>query len=248
MLNLLNWRHALRQRLNAVVAAVAASAGCCLCGLVMTFVMAPRQALHASSIARLPLMGLAEVQAAAPGDTLLVTGLLAGNSPARAGSDLVAYTVDEWSVTLPVAEDSPDAPPRGAWKSHETQTAALTLELDGQPLELLSATGVRIDGALHEELVPGDSQIMADDNGEPRPDGTLRYRGLADGDLATVLGEKATTGGVTPEELFAGDRTAFEASQRAAASNFLIGGIALLLTAPVILVGGMLAALLGRRR
>src|SRR5688572_26725947 len=225
MLNLLNWRQGLRQRLNAVVAAVAASAGCCLCGFVMTFVMAPRQALHASSIARLPSMGAAEVAAAAPGDTILVTGVLAGNSPARAGSDLVAYTVDEWEVTLPDAEDSPDAPPRGAWKPHETEPAALTLEVDGQPLELLAVTGVRIDGALHEELVPGDSQIVADDSGEARPDGTLRYRGLADGDLATVLGDKAATGGVTPEELFAGGRTAIEASQRAAASNILSSGI-----------------------
>jgi hypothetical protein len=76
----------------------------------------------------------------------------------------------------------------------------------------------------------------------------MRYRGLADGDLATVLGEKSSVGGLTPEHLFAGDRTAFEASQRQAAGNFLAAGLFSLVLAPVVLVGGLLAALLGKRR
>lgn len=248
MLNPLNWRQALRQRFNAVLAAAGASACLCVCGLLLALVMAPRQALRASGVARLPVMSAADVEAAAPGDRVLVTGILAGNAPVREGSDLVAYTVAQWDVTVPDAEDSPDAPPRGSWKSQATRTPALTLELDGQPLELLAATGVRLGGALHEELVPGDSQLEAEDDGRPLPDGTLRYRGLADGDLVTALGDKATTGGILPEELFAGDRTAFEAGQRAAASNFLIGGLVLLVMAPMVLVGGVLAAVSWRRR
>jgi hypothetical protein len=241
-------RNTLRQRLSAVLAVCAASAGCCLCGLVLTFVMAPRQALRSTSIARLPVMAPADVTAAAAGDTVLITGVLDGNAPLRSGSDLVAYTVAEWEVTVTGGEDGGESEPRGRWQSRQTETPALSLLVDGQAVALLPASGVRLSGPLHEEVVPGDSRLQADDAGQPVADGTLRYRGLADGDLTTVLGEKASAGGVTPEDLFAGDRAAFEVSQRQAASNFLIGGIASLVMAPIVLVGGLLAAVLGRRR
>ena len=46
----LNWRANLRHRLGAVVTAVGASAACCLCGLLLTFVYAPRQALRAAHV------------------------------------------------------------------------------------------------------------------------------------------------------------------------------------------------------
>jgi hypothetical protein len=79
------------------------------------------------------------------------------------------------------------------------------------------------------------------------PGGTLRYRGLAAGDLATVLGTRSAGGGIHPEHLFAGDRAAFEADQRLGASALFFSGLCALLLAPVVLIGG-LAALVTRRR
>jgi hypothetical protein len=105
-----------------------------------------------------------------------------------------------------------------------------------------------LSGALRQELAPAESGLVADDNGTPLPDGSLRYRGLADGDLVTVLGRKSSAQGVALEHLFGGDRSAFEASQRQAASNFLVAGIFSMVMAPVVGVGGVLAALLSRRR
>jgi hypothetical protein len=248
MLNLLNLRQALRQRLGAVVAALVGSAGCCVCGLLMTFVLAPRQALQASSIARLPVMSPADVSAADPGDTILITGVLAGNALLRADSELVVYTEAEWEVTVPNTEDSGESAPHGVWRSRRNQTPELTLEAGGQPLVLHAAESVQLSGALREESVPSDSDLLADDAGTPVADGTVRYAGLADGDLTTVLGEKSSVGGVTPEHLFGGDRTGFEESQRQAAGNFLIAGLFSLVMAPVVLIGGVLAALFARRR
>jgi hypothetical protein len=241
-------RHTLRDRLGGVLAALAASAGCCVCGLVLTFVMAPRQGLQAASVARLPNMGPAEVAAADPGDTILISGVLAGNAPLLAGSDLVAYRIDEWQVTVTGGEDGGESKPFGRWQSHATTTPELVLETEGQPLQLLASSHVRLSGPLHEALVASDSALVADDAGEPRADGTLRYRGLANGDPVTVLGEKHAVGGIVPERLFLGDRTAFEASEQQAASNFLISGLASLALAPVVLIGGVLAAVLWRRR
>jgi hypothetical protein len=246
-LNLLNWRHALRQRLGAVVGAVAASAGCCLCGLFLTLVMAPRQALQAAGIARLPAMSAADVQAAAPDSRVLFTGVLADNTPLRAGSDLVVYAESEWEVTVPAPDDDGAAEPHGTWRSHAVTTPDLTVTVDGQPLLVYGAQAAQLSGALREELVPGEG-ATASDNGTPRPAGSVRYRGLANGALVTVLGRKSSAGGVGLEHLFGGDRTAFLASQQQAASNFLISGIFSIVLAPVVLVGGVLAALAWRRR
>jgi hypothetical protein len=62
------------------------------------------------------------------------------------------------------------------------------------------------------------------------------------------LGRKSSAQGVALEHLFGGDRAAFEASQHQAASNFLIAGIFSMVMAPVVLIGGVLAALLTPRR
>ena len=69
-----------------------------------------------------------------------------------------------------------------------------------------------------------------------------------DGDLVTVLGKKASSDGVIPSELYAGDRVAFADSKQDAARGLLIGGLCVIGLAPIVLVGGALIALFGRRR
>jgi hypothetical protein len=241
----------LRRRIGAVFAAFGASLMCCICGALMTFVFAPAQALQAARISGLPRVeNAAAVQAVAAGDELLVTGVLTGNPVVFEDAGLVAYSEDEWQVTVPSSSnDDPGSSrePHGSWKSVKTDVPALTLEMNGQPVALQAAGGVTLSGPLHEQLVPGNG-ISAKYNGQSLPDGSRRYQGLRNGDQVTVLGKKAAGEGIAPDQLFAGDRAAFEENQRQAAAGLLIFGIVMMVMAPVVLVGGVLGAIFGRGR
>jgi len=238
----------LRQRLNAVLGAFAVSFMCCACGALSTFVLAPRQAVQAFSIARMPIMDAAAVQAAAPGADVLFTGTLRGNTPELPGSSLVAYTVDEWQVTVTEASEDSSESRTGRWESAGTFMPDLALDVGGQTVRVLASGSVSLSGALHEEIVIGPGPEEATYQGEPLPDGSRRYEGLQDGDLTTVLGQKSSTGDVLPTHLYAGDRVAFEESQRQAASGLLFGGICAMALAPVVLILGLLGAIFYRRR
>lgn len=240
---------ALRQRLGAVLAVSTGALSCCICGLLAIFVFAPGQALEARRITRMPQMDAAAVAAAAPGDAVLISGVLIANSPVNPGSRLVAYTEQVWEVTVTEVDD--DRSVRGAWSSPATTVVpALTLDMNGTRVAVQEAAAVRLSGALlREELVRGPEGAEEATYEEERlPDGSRRYRGLANGDLVTVLGQKAAAGGVLPEQIFAGDRVAFEESQRQSASAILNMGICSIVLAPVVLIGGLLAVLFRRRR
>ena len=237
----------LRQRIGAVIGAFVASSACCLCGALMAFVFAPRQALRAVDFSRLPIMDAAAVESAAAGDTLLITGVLAGNAPLPETAALGAYRAEVFRVkTSPDDVDGPSEP-FGSWTSSGSTVPELTLDMNGQAVQIHAAANIQLAGDLHEEVVPG-SGLQAKYQGDLVADGTTRYQGLFDGELITVLGSKAASGGVNPQKLFGGDRAAFEASERGAASNFLISGICAMALAPVVLILGLLAAIFYRRR
>src|SRR6059036_3211045 len=101
MLNLFNLNPLgiLRRRLAGVFGAFAFSACCCLGGVLMAFVAAPRQALQAYHISHLRQMNAASVAAAAPGAEILITGVLGGSPPATASPGLLAYTDEQWRVS-----------------------------------------------------------------------------------------------------------------------------------------------------
>ncbi len=239
----------LRQRLGAALGVFVGAFACCACGLLATFVFAPGQALEAGRIARLPQMDATTVTSAAPGDELLITGVLSENAPLNAGSRLVAYNEQIWEVTVTEVDD--DRSVRGAWSTPATTVVpALTLDLGGNLVEIRAVNAVRLTGdLLREEIVRGaeDAETTAYE-GQPLPEGSQRYQGLADGDLVTVLGQKAAAGGVLPEQIFAGDRVAFEATQSQSAAAILNMGICSLVMAPVVLIGGLLGVAFWRRR
>lgn len=237
-----------RERRNLVLAVMIISAACCICGGLMAFIMAPNQAIQTSRIARLPLMDAEMVNGAAAGEPILVSGVLAGNEPLIESTNLVAYSEERWDVTIPTGGEDLSGDPYGRWQAVGTIVPNLILNLNGQSLIVIAANNVRLDGPLHETIVAGDSATRANYQGESLPDGTQRFRGLADGDLVTVWGVKASTGGVNAEQLFLGDRTSFEAEQRSATSALLYSGVCAMLLSPIILVGGLLYALFGRRR
>lgn len=234
-----------RQRFNVVLGVAALALFCCFCGGLMAFVIAPGQAIQASRIARMPEMDGAMVQAAAAGDPILISGTLAGNDPILDTTDLVAYREEQWLVTLPT--DS-DADPSGRWQTIRTVVPPLTFTSNDHALNILSADDVRLGGSLHETIVASDNPTRATYEGESLPDGTQRFQGFRNGDVITVLGSKASTGGIIPEQLFLGDRVTFEEDQRNAASALLYSGLCIMLLAPVILIGGLLYAAFGRHR
>jgi hypothetical protein len=239
-----NFLSSVRQRIRSMLAILAISVLCLLCGGLMAFGFAPAQAIHAYRISRLPLTeDAAQVAAAQTGEELLFTGILKGNTPLLEGLDFVAYSVEEWKVTMPSAETRGSSEPSGHWESAATVVPALTLEFNGQPLSLLKANSARLSGDLHSQVIKGTGALQAEDEGELLPDGTRRYRGLFDGDLVTVLGKNSATGGGLPEHLFAGDRLQFEEAQRQAASGMFTFGLCMIAFAPLFLVGGLLFTL-----
>jgi hypothetical protein len=201
----------IRERIGAAIGVLVVSSICCLLGVFMTFFLAPRQAIQANRISNLPVVSLAEIDSAATGDTLLITGVINGTPPHPEIADFVAYSGEQWVVTVPSASDSESSSePTGSWKPIPTVVPDLSLEMEGQLVPIHAASSARLDGALRELIVPGEGELSADYEGQPVTDGTIRYHGLDNGVLTTVLGEKATDEGVTPKQIFAGDRAAFE--------------------------------------
>jgi len=235
----------LGQRIRSVLAIALISVLCLLCGGLTAFGFAPAQAVQAYRLSRLPAMETAaQVAAAKTGAELLFTGRLKDNAPLLDGFDFVACSIEEWQVSRPSDEARGSSEPVGHWEPAETVIPALTLDLNGQAVSLLETRSGRLSGALHTQVVKGDSPLQAEYEGELVPDGTRRYRGLFDGDLVTVLGKKSTSGGVLPEHIFGGDRLQFEESQRQAASGLFMAGLCMMAFAPLLLIGGLLWALL----
>lgn len=243
----MNLLQLLRDRIQAVIGVLIASIALCVCGVLFTFVFAPGQALEAARIRSLPSMDADSLAAAAPGADVLVTGWLAGNAPLHGDLPFVAYLLETWEVTPGSTTEDGETEPDGDWETVERAIPDLTLEVNGQTVQVLSSTTASLGGPLHEEIVPGNSREQAQYQGEWLPEGSLRYRGFYNGDLITVLGQKAATGGVVPEKLYAGDRVAFEQSETDAARGMLFAGIGMMVCAPILLIGGGLAALFGRR-
>ena len=240
----------IRQRFNRVVGAAVGALFFMTCGAVLAFFISPHQALQARRIDRLPDMAAEDVAATAPNETILVTGRLEDN-PVVAGDRFVTYVRARWQVTTATPDktsDSQDKEPSGKWETVDRIVPDLTLNVDGKRVEILCASGVTMSGPLHEQLVRAYSFQKATYEGEMLAEGSERLRGFYNGDLTTVLGKKASTEGIIPDELFAGDRVAFAQHKKDAARGLFIGGLCMMGIAPLVLLGGVLSALFKQRR
>jgi hypothetical protein len=112
----------------------------------------------------------------------------------------------------------------------------------------LAASTPTFGGSLHESQELGQGPESAEHEGEQLPEGTVRTRGFQDGDLITVVGNKGSSGDLAPDRLFGGDRVQLVEDIRAGARAAFVAGIAMMICAPLVLVIGVLAGLLGRRR
>lgn len=235
----------IRKRIGMVVGAGIGAIALVGFGLLLILVLAPKQKLQAYRIERMPIMDAGDVGTAPAGEDVLVTGRLAGEPLPDAG-EFVAYELEEWVVT-PADSATPEAEPDGEWETVRKVTPDLALTMGGETIQLLSAEGVKLSGPMHEETIYADHDNVADYEGESLPDGTLRYSGFYAGDVVTVLGKKASIEGIIPDEYYAGDRVAFVESKHSAAKGMLIGGICMLGLAPLVLIGGLFAAVFRKR-
>jgi hypothetical protein len=238
----------LRDRMNAVIGAVIVSIAFCLCGAVMVFFLAPQQAMKAYQISKMPVMDAQSVDAAAAGGNVLITGYLQGEPATSDLPDFIAYTQERWEVTVSKDNDGKENTPSGSWKTEKTAIPALTLNVNDMPVNILASNDASFAGNLHETLIEGNGTLQADYNGKSLKDGSIRYQGFFDGDLTTVFGQKASVGGVQPQDIFAGDRVAYEAYQKQMAGAFLFGGLGMMICSPIVLVLGVLGAAFGKRK
>lgn len=236
----------IRERIGNVIAAVIGSLVLLGCGLLFLLFLAPQEKLEANRIEKLPLMDAASVINSTPGDDILLTGVLHGQPLPNVGS-FIAYDLDEWDVD-PADPENPDDKPSGSWTNVERIVPSLELDVGGQMVFVHSNHEAYMNGQLHEEIAGSGAYLSADDGSTSVSDGSLRYRGFYDGDLATVWGKKASTEGVIPEELYAGDRVMFITHKHNTAKGLMIAGISMLVCSPIVLVGGILSAIFGRRR
>ena len=238
----------LRERIGAVIGAVIGSIALLGCGLLFTLFLAPQQKIEARRIEKLPEVDVRTIGTLPSGEEVLFTGHLQGNPAILDGYDFVAYKLEEWNVTVPQSQPDEEEEPRGDWNLVEQKFPDLLVEMDGEKIQSLRAEQVAMSGPLHEIMLPSLTGEQARYNGEWLKEGSQRYRGFFDGDLITVLGQKAASGGVVPDEYYAGDRVAFVESKHEAAKFMLIAGISMICCSPIALVGGVLTAAFGRRR
>ena len=239
-----------RERLNLVFVALLGTVLLAACGALFAFVLSPGQALQARRIERMPDMTVEDVAALDHGDDVLITGRLEDN-PIIAEDRFVAYVRQTWQVTVPTPSnqsDSQSSKPTGQWETVERIVPDLTLNVNGSQIEILRVSDVTLSGPLHEQLISAYTFRKAEYNNELLAEGSERVRGFQNGDLATVLGAKASTGGILPDELFAGDRVAFVEHKKSSARSLFICGLCMMGTAPIVLGGGIASALFGRRR
>jgi hypothetical protein len=239
----------IRERITGVAAAIIGSVVILGCGLVFTFFLAPKQKIEAQRIDNLPLMDAAYVTKSSPGDVVLITGRLVDNPIIFQEGEFIVYTIEEWEVSVPEYDpDNPDKEPDGNWKMIKRSVPDLTINVNGILISTLSTEDVYFNGQVHVKILNSSGYDQAKYMGDWLSEGSRRVRGFINGDLVTVWGKRATSDAVIPEELYAGDRVSYVESKHAAAKGLLIAGISMMVCSPVILLGGILLSIFGRRK
>lgn len=234
----LNLMGGIRDRIGAVIGVAFLALMCFFSGAVLTFFISTQQAAEWRRIQNAPQLDAATFDALTTGDTAVVTGTLVDNPTIL--DDFVAYRVQEWDVEV----DAEAGTANGDWETVETNYPALTLEITGGRINTLQTNSLAVGGSLTEQITESDSTTSA----EGLPEGSTRVRGVRNGDLVTIVGEKASTGDLVPERVFAGDRVQLVDTIRTGARSAAVIGVVMMVLSPVILIGGGLVALLGRRR
>jgi len=232
----------IRERIGAAIGVGFMAVCFLMMGIILAFVVSPRQAVEWRRVQNLPLATASTVESAPAGTEIVISGTLTENPATLDGTEYVAYRLQEWRVSPPEVDQSD---PKGTWVTVDESYPALTLSVDGGTLRTTPVNRVTMSGNLHEDQQVGSGEMEARDGSDMLPDGSTRTAGFHNGDLVTVLGSKASTGDLIPERLFGGDRVQLVENIRGGARGAFMAGIFMMICSPVVLVGGLWAALFG---
>jgi hypothetical protein len=236
---------ALRNRIGGAIAAVFGAIMIFICGAAMAFWLSPQQALEWRRIQDLPVLDASGYYALEPGTQVAMTGVLEDNETLTSDG-LVAFERAEWDVKESTDSDG-DKSYSGTWNTVETNFPALTFSSGGGIIKTLPATPTT-GGNLNETIVDGKGSLKASYNNRTLADGAVRTQGFKNGELVTFVGVKQADGSMTAERAFGGSKEDLVANIRAGAQVLFAAGIGMMICSPVVLIGGVLAALFGRGR
>ena len=235
----------IRERSRTLGALARVALAIFVCGAAMARCLAPMQEVEWRHIQSLPELDADSFAAQPTGQEVVITGALVDNPLALPQYELVAYQVEEWNVSWDDENDEYE----GSWTVIETNMPALAVSITGGSVKTRSVSSLTIGGDTHEYLELGVGLDSALYEGRQLPDGSLRTRGFSNGDLVTVVGAKSSTGELTPERIYGGDRAQLVAEIRSGAhALFSFGLVMMLVCAPGVLIIGAIATISGRRR
>jgi hypothetical protein len=239
----------IQERVSGVVLGAIAGVVVFLCGALMAFVISPQQAIEWRRIQNLPELDANGVQAAPSGQEIAMTGYLAGNT-ALTTDGLVAYEKHQWAVrtSTSTSEDGETSTPSGSWESLKTNIPVLNVNISGGTVSTVAATSVDLGGNYQETIERGASAVTADYDGSPLPEGSIRTQGFQDGDLVTIVGNKSSVGGVTPDRIYGGDRNQLVEDIRGGARALFASGVGMMICGPILAAAIIAGSIFGRRR
>jgi len=161
-------------------------------GLILLIFISPGEARKANRIGSLKEADLATFQALAPGQDVVVTGVLTGNAELDYG--LVAYHRYRWRIST----DSDDKEV-GGWRPDMLMAPALTISMPGGQVTTTAMDLPSLGGKYHAYEAGSGGRMVSG-----KPEGSTRWTGFKNGDMVTVVGKKDTSGQITPEILWAG--------------------------------------------
>ena len=138
----------IKERASDVIAAIIGAIMIGICGIVFTFVLAPKQKIEAYQIERIPIMDAAAITELSAGEEALFTGYLTQN-PVVQDEGFVTYILEKWVVTMP--EDDPEMPdkdPDGKWTTVERFIEELSIDVNGEIVRTLAASNAVLSGDL----------------------------------------------------------------------------------------------------
>ncbi|MBT3337102.1 MAG: hypothetical protein HN855_15580 [Anaerolineae bacterium] len=181
--------------------------------------------------------------AAAPTNTPFVFDGQLSENKAIPPYGFVLYSEEKWDVyPCDIANDEDCMQTTGTWLEVKQVIPDLTVFVSNKIINILSVPEVIFEGEFAEEVKPGQVSsllLLANYNGQRLHDGSIRIRGLSNGDKITFVGSKEPSGKIIPTHLFGGDYKGLldlvEANYRAL-RWIRISGVIMMIFSPIITV------------
>jgi hypothetical protein len=169
-------------------------------------------------IESLPVVDAAAFQAIDPGQDVIITGILDGNT---SPSGLVAYARERYEVSYSEPDEYSDGGYRGRWQELDQTVPGLTIRVDDKEVNTVPVSSARMGGRQHSQIIKRGAGRRAD--GGDIPEGSIRVVGYRNGDVVTFVGQRDADGRLIPERLYGGTCAQFLESVQFSGLWILVG-------------------------